>query len=163
MRAKLALVLHLGGVGKCGRLSWVWSVHAQDAGCILVRISGIRGSTNTASIMKSYFHLLVVVHGLFVSDSPCISVPSVSIGLISVAISNPMSMLVPCMFWKPKRVNPSLCCLSIRGLPVAGMLVRSGHWRISSVKKNSNYFFCQCNVVGMVCYMNSHQGMISKK
>jgi hypothetical protein len=30
-------------------------------------------------------------------------------------------------------------------------------------KKISNYFFCQCNVVGMVCYMNSHQGMISKK
>ena len=26
--------------------------------------------------MKSYFYLLVGVHGLFVSDSPCISVPS---------------------------------------------------------------------------------------
>jgi hypothetical protein len=29
MRAKLALVLHLGGVGECGRLIWVWSVQAQ--------------------------------------------------------------------------------------------------------------------------------------
>ncbi len=29
MRAKWALALHLGGVGKCGRLIWVWSVQAQ--------------------------------------------------------------------------------------------------------------------------------------
>ncbi len=31
MRAKLALVLHLGGVGECGRLIWVWSVQAQES------------------------------------------------------------------------------------------------------------------------------------
>jgi hypothetical protein len=30
MRAKLALVLHLGGVGECGSLIWVWSVQAQS-------------------------------------------------------------------------------------------------------------------------------------
>jgi hypothetical protein len=30
MRAKLALVLQLGGVGECGRLIWVWSVQAQS-------------------------------------------------------------------------------------------------------------------------------------
>ncbi len=29
----------------------------------------------TASIMKLYFHLLVWVHGLLVSERPCISVP----------------------------------------------------------------------------------------
>jgi hypothetical protein len=32
MRAKLAPVLHLGGVGKCGRLIWVWSVQVQESG-----------------------------------------------------------------------------------------------------------------------------------
>ncbi len=31
MRAKVALVLHLGGVGKCGRLIWVWSVQIQES------------------------------------------------------------------------------------------------------------------------------------
>ena len=54
------------------------------------------------------------------------SVPSVSIVSISVAISKPLSMLVPRMFWKPKRVKPSPCCLSVRGSPAAGMLVRTG-------------------------------------
>jgi hypothetical protein len=38
--------------------------------------------------MKSYFYLLVGVHGLYISDSPCISVPSVSIVSISVAFQN---------------------------------------------------------------------------
>jgi hypothetical protein len=32
MRAKMALVLHLAGVGKCGRLIWDWSVQAQESG-----------------------------------------------------------------------------------------------------------------------------------
>jgi hypothetical protein len=32
MRAMLALVLHLGGVGKCMRLIWEWSVHNQESG-----------------------------------------------------------------------------------------------------------------------------------
>jgi len=30
MIAMLALVLHLGGVGKCVRLIWEWSVHDQN-------------------------------------------------------------------------------------------------------------------------------------
>ena len=32
MRAMLALVLHLGGVGECVRLIWEWSVHNQESG-----------------------------------------------------------------------------------------------------------------------------------
>jgi hypothetical protein len=32
MRAIMALVLHLGGVGKCWRLIWAWSVHSQESG-----------------------------------------------------------------------------------------------------------------------------------
>jgi hypothetical protein len=28
----MALVLHLGGVGECGRLIWEWSVHGQESG-----------------------------------------------------------------------------------------------------------------------------------
>ncbi len=28
----MALVLHLGGVGECGRLIWDWSVQAQESG-----------------------------------------------------------------------------------------------------------------------------------
>ncbi len=32
MRAKMALVLHLGGVGECMRLIWEWSVHNQESG-----------------------------------------------------------------------------------------------------------------------------------
>jgi len=36
---------------------------------------------------------LVGVHGLFVSDSPCMSVPNVSIVSISVAISKPLLCL----------------------------------------------------------------------
>ena len=32
MRAMMALVLHLGGVGDCGRLIWEWSVHSQESG-----------------------------------------------------------------------------------------------------------------------------------
>jgi len=32
MRAMLALVLHLGGVGKCVRLIWEWSIHDQESG-----------------------------------------------------------------------------------------------------------------------------------
>jgi hypothetical protein len=28
----MALVLHLGGVGKCMRLIWAWSVHGQKSG-----------------------------------------------------------------------------------------------------------------------------------
>ena len=30
----MALVLHLGGVGKCARLIWKWSVHDQESGGI---------------------------------------------------------------------------------------------------------------------------------
>ncbi len=32
MRAMMALVLHLGGVGNCVRLIWEWSVHNQESG-----------------------------------------------------------------------------------------------------------------------------------
>jgi hypothetical protein len=32
MRAMMALVLHLGDVGKCVRLIWDWSVHDQESG-----------------------------------------------------------------------------------------------------------------------------------
>ncbi len=32
MRAKMALVLHLGGVGEWGRLIWDWSVQARESG-----------------------------------------------------------------------------------------------------------------------------------
>ena len=32
MRAVMALVLHLGGVGECMRLIWEWSVHGQESG-----------------------------------------------------------------------------------------------------------------------------------
>ncbi len=32
MRAMMALVLHLGSVGECGRLIWEWSVHSQESG-----------------------------------------------------------------------------------------------------------------------------------
>jgi hypothetical protein len=32
MRAMMALVLHLGGVGECERLIWEWSVHSQESG-----------------------------------------------------------------------------------------------------------------------------------
>ena len=32
MRAMMALVLHLGGVGECVRLIWEWSVHNQESG-----------------------------------------------------------------------------------------------------------------------------------
>ena len=28
----MAFVLHLGGVGKCVRLIWEWSVHDQESG-----------------------------------------------------------------------------------------------------------------------------------
>ena len=28
----MALVLHLGGVGECGRLIWEWSVHSLESG-----------------------------------------------------------------------------------------------------------------------------------
>jgi hypothetical protein len=43
MRAKLALVLHLGGVGKCRRLIRVWSVQAQSwmRTCTHIRNQGI--------------------------------------------------------------------------------------------------------------------------
>ncbi len=43
MRAKLALVLHLSGVGECGRLIWVWSVQAQGwmRICTHIRNQGI--------------------------------------------------------------------------------------------------------------------------
>ena len=32
MRAMVALVLHLGGVGECVRLIWGWSDHDQESG-----------------------------------------------------------------------------------------------------------------------------------
>jgi hypothetical protein len=32
MKAMMALVLHLGGVGECVRLIWEWSVHNQESG-----------------------------------------------------------------------------------------------------------------------------------
>jgi hypothetical protein len=32
MRAMMALMLHLGGVGECVRLIWGWSVHNQESG-----------------------------------------------------------------------------------------------------------------------------------
>jgi hypothetical protein len=43
MRAKLALVLHLGGIGECGSLIWVWSVQAQSwmRTCTHIRKQGI--------------------------------------------------------------------------------------------------------------------------
>ena len=43
MRAKSALVLHLGGGGECERLIWVWSVQAQGwmRICTHIRNQGI--------------------------------------------------------------------------------------------------------------------------
>ena len=32
MRAMMALVLHLGGVGECVSLIWEWSDHDQESG-----------------------------------------------------------------------------------------------------------------------------------
>jgi len=34
MRAMMTLVLHLGGVGECGRLIWEWSVQGQESGVL---------------------------------------------------------------------------------------------------------------------------------
>jgi hypothetical protein len=39
MRAMMALVLHLGGVGECVRLIWEWSVHNQESGDLHHRTS----------------------------------------------------------------------------------------------------------------------------
>ncbi len=40
----MALMLHLGGVGKCGRLIWEWSVHSQESGDLhLHSYNGARG------------------------------------------------------------------------------------------------------------------------
>jgi hypothetical protein len=41
MRAMMALVLHLGGVGKCVRLIWEWSVHNQESGDLQVLLDAI--------------------------------------------------------------------------------------------------------------------------
>ena len=66
--------------------------------------------------MKLYFYLLVGVHGLFVSDSPCISVPSQCEHCVDF-----------CCYLK----TAVDACLSYvleteTGEPVAGMLVRPG-------------------------------------
>ncbi len=37
----MALVLHLGGVGKCVRLIWEWSVHNQESGDLQVLLDAI--------------------------------------------------------------------------------------------------------------------------
>ncbi len=83
----------------------------------------VRDCWKTASIMKLYFHLLVWVHGLLVSERPCISVPMLIILSISVAISNPLSMLDPLMFWNPNLVYPLLSCCSRIGSPAVDMFV----------------------------------------
>jgi hypothetical protein len=83
----------------------------------------VRDCWKTASIMKLYFHLLVWVHDLLVSERPCISVPMFIILSISVAISNHLLMLDPLMFWKPNLVYPSLSCCSWSGSPAGDMFV----------------------------------------
>jgi hypothetical protein len=83
----------------------------------------VRDCWETASIMKSYFHLLVWVHGLLVSERPCISVPMFIILSISVVISNPLLMLDPLMFWNQNLVYPLLSCCSRSGSPAGDMFV----------------------------------------
>ncbi len=83
----------------------------------------VRDCWKTASIMKSYFHLLVWVHGLLVSERPCISVPMFIILSVSVAISNPLLMLDPLMFWNPNLVYPLLSYRSWSWSPASDMFV----------------------------------------
>jgi hypothetical protein len=106
--------------------------------------------------MKSYFHLLVVVQGLFVSDNPCISVLSVSIVSISVAISNPLLMLVPRMFWKPK-LGESISVLSLfQGVARC--------WDVDTVRVVFWWVVCESCLVSsllwhflcLVCYVAVH-------
>jgi hypothetical protein len=79
----------------------------------------------------------VWVHGLLVSERPCISVPMFIILSISVAISNPLSMLDPLMFWNPNLVYPLLSCSSQSGSPASDMFVLwfcgCGFYRLSFV------------------------------
>ena len=54
MRAMLALVLHLGGVGKCVRLIWEWSVHNQESGDLHTLVATfIMWGNNVQKIGKS--------------------------------------------------------------------------------------------------------------
>ena len=109
-------------------LSLVIDSRLPPGWCVFVLSVGDNAYTvwdcwKTASIMKSYFHLLVWVHGLLVSERPCISVSMFIILSISVAISNLLSMLDPLMFWNPNLVHPSLSCCSRSGSPAGDMFV----------------------------------------
>jgi len=57
MRAKVALVQHLGGVGERMRLIWAWSVHGQESGDLQAQQSGliINDDTNTKIIVDNIF------------------------------------------------------------------------------------------------------------
>ena len=61
MRAMMALVLHLGGVGKCGRLIWEWSVQSQE--------SGDPHNTNSPKGLKGPFDGLITGHVIGVNLS----------------------------------------------------------------------------------------------
>jgi hypothetical protein len=70
MRAKMALVLHLGGVGKYGRLIWEWSVQAQESGDLQGRQPpvprGVAG-TRVAAASTNFLFVAVSAATMFVS------------------------------------------------------------------------------------------------
>ena len=68
MRSKLALVLHLGGVGECGRLIWVWSVQAQGwmRTCTHIRNQGIYITFSHYKAVKSHW-MLSAMHAAYLT------------------------------------------------------------------------------------------------
>ncbi len=93
------------------RLSPGWYVFILSVGEYAYTV---RDCWKTASIMKLYFHLLVWVHGLLVSERPCISVSMFIILSISVAISNLLSMLDLLCFGI--QIVCIHCCLAVLGV-----------------------------------------------
>jgi len=64
MRAMLALVLHLGGVGECVRVIWEWSVHNQESGDIhTLAATFIMWGNNVQKIRKGKNKNVVPGHG----------------------------------------------------------------------------------------------------
>jgi hypothetical protein len=63
MRAMMALVLHLGGVGECGRLIWEWSVHSQESGDLHWRrwhLDGGQGRLLVAACIYSMHNNIII-------------------------------------------------------------------------------------------------------
>ena len=78
---------------------------------------------NMISIIIWYFHLFPALHGLLISDIPCVSIPNSFITPNSSGMSSPLFSVVPLIFWYPILWTLSFSRLATIGSPTGSIFV----------------------------------------